>query len=231
MMLHRDQVTRLAASSRAPGVLASVLFLVLSAAMLVSLPLPRRVQAARPAAPSPPAMTVTTPAAAPFKLVPTPIGTYSARKARAIDTVVVHYMSGINVDASRWDDPALSRQILLNNRVSAHYLVARDGTVYRLVDERNVAWHAGGSIMPAPDNRRNVNAFSIGIEMIATAKSGFTEAQYAALQQLIGEIRARHPIRHVVGHDEIGGRRAVQLGLRRDVKPDPGPLFDWSRVR
>ncbi|HEY3416512.1 MAG TPA: N-acetylmuramoyl-L-alanine amidase, partial [Armatimonadota bacterium] len=94
----------------------------------------------------------------------------------------------------------------------------------------NIAWHAGGSIMPAPDNRRNVNRFSIGIENVATASSGFTDAQYRALSALITDIKHRHSIKHIVGHDQIGGERAVGMGLRRDVKPDPGPRFDWARL-
>jgi len=168
--------------------------------------------------------------AASLRIVPAPVNTYRPAATRRIDTVVVHYMSGINVNRSRWADPQLNRRILQQNGVSAHYLIDRGGTVYRLVNERNIAWHAGGSIMPAPDNRRNVNRFSIGIEVIATATSGFTDAQYNALSHLISDIKQRHPIRQIVGHDEIAGTRAMQLGLRRDRKVDPGPRFDWSRL-
>jgi len=157
-------------------------------------------------------------------------GNYRATNGRKIDTVVVHYMSGINVEPSRWADPKLNKSILKRYGVSAHYLVARDGKVIQLVNEKNVAYHAGGSIMPAPDNRKNVNSFSIGIETIATPKSGFTEAQYKSLALLISDIKSRHNIRHLVGHDEIAGLRAVKMGLRKDAKPDPGPLFDWQRL-
>ena len=166
-----------------------------------------------------------------LKIVSAPNKHYSRASSRKIDTIVMHYISGINVDRSRWDDPALSRSILNRYGFSAHYLVARDGTVYKLVDEKNVAWHAGGSIMPAPDNRKNVNRFSVGIEIIATDKSGYTEAQYDALQKLVSGIKSRHTIRHIVGHDEIAGRRATGMGLRKDLKQDPGPLFEWSRFR
>lgn len=164
-----------------------------------------------------------------FKFTPSPNCRRMA--SRHVDTVVVHYLSGINVDADRWDDPQLALQILRDNHVSAHYMIDRLGTAYQLVDESDVAWHAGGSIMPAPDNRRNVNTFSIGIEMIATKGSGFTDEQYGALTRLITEIKGRHAIRHLVGHDQISGKRAVGLGLRRDVKPDPGPHFDWGRLK
>jgi AmpD protein len=164
-------------------------------------------------------------------VISSPSRHFSRSTGRAIDTVVIHYASGINVDPARWDDPQLVMHIFRDYRVSAHYLIARDGAIHRLVDERHVAWHAGGSIMPAPDNRRGVNRFSIGIELIGTRASGFTDAQYAALAELVRGITGRHPIRHLVGHDQIAGRRAVNLGLRKDVKPDPGPRFDWGRFR
>jgi N-acetyl-anhydromuramyl-L-alanine amidase AmpD len=160
-----------------------------------------------------------------------PAKSYTRGRSAKVDTVVVHYTSAIRVDKSRWDDPALNRDIFNRYRVSANYLIGRDGTVYKLVDEANTAWHAGGSIMPAPDNRRNVNRFSLGIEVIHAPGTGYTEAQYASLKTLIADIKTRHIIGHIVGHDEIGDRRAVKLGLRKDVKPDPGAEFDWSQVR
>lgn len=169
--------------------------------------------------------------AAPLRMIAKPSPHKRAMASRKIDTVVIHYMSGINIDKARWDDPALSMKILRDYRVSAHYIIDRQGTAYQLVKEKDVAWHAGGSIMPAPDNRRNVNSFSIGIELIATHDSGFTDAQYASLTRLVTDIKGRHAITRLVGHDEIAGKRAVNLGLRRDVKPDPGPKFDWSRFR
>jgi N-acetylmuramoyl-L-alanine amidase len=170
-------------------------------------------------------------AAPALRLVPAPSRNFSRAAGRRVDTVVIHYLSGINVDRARWSDPRLCLDILRQYRVSAHYMIDRAGTVYTLVDEGNVAWHAGGSLMPAPDNRRGVNRFSVGIELIATHTSGFTDAQYDALATLVRGIKARHPIRDIVGHDQISGSRAVALGLRRDIKPDPGPRFDWGRFR
>jgi len=202
--------------ARISGMLASICFMVLALALVVSLP---KAHAQQPATPK---VAIT------YKSAPNPY--YSARNARQVDTIVIHYISGVNVDRARWDDPQLALQILKQYRVSAHYLIDRDGAIYTLVPERHVAWHAGGSIMPSPDNRRNVNNFSIGIECIATKESGFTEAQYRSLSHLVQDISSRHPIRHLVGHDEISGARAVRLGLRRDVKPDPGARFDWSRI-
>ncbi|MDR2971825.1 MAG: N-acetylmuramoyl-L-alanine amidase [Bacteroidales bacterium] len=155
---------------------------------------------------------------------------WGPHKAEArIDTVVIHYMSAVYVTP---DDPYNVGQLLklfCDYGVSCHYLITREGEIYRLVPEEARAWHCGGSIMPDPDNRRNVNDFSIGIELAATAKSGFTEAQYDALCKLCADIEERHGIgMKYIGHDHIAGKRAVELSLRKDIKTDPGPLFDWD---
>ena len=49
------------------------------------------------------------------------------------------------------------------HRVSAHYVLAEDGTVYRLVPEDRVAWHAGRSHWRG---REALNATSIGVEIV-----------------------------------------------------------------
>lgn len=196
---------------------------------------------------------------APLVIIESPIkeGTYSkVEEPRPIDTVVVHYASAIY-----WFDPGfqgivpeegkayaesigLTEENLAEHKydwqlvkaifeaygVSAHYTIARDGTVARLVAENDRAWHAGKSVMPN-DGREGVNAFSIGIELMAshpdddptvvTFEDAYTEAQYAALNALIADICSRHNITSVVGHDEIAPGR----------KTDPGPLFQWERVR
>jgi len=150
----------------------------------------------------------------------------------AVDTVVVHYMSAVDVVP---DDPYNLGQLLkifCDYGVSSHYLIDRDGEIYNLVPEEMKAWHAGPSIMPEPDNRTGVNEFSIGIELSATERSGFTEAQYGALRWLCAGIEERRRKKMVyVGHDMIAGERAVALGLRKDPKIDPGPLFDWSKIQ
>ena len=83
--------------------------------------------------------------------------------------------------------------------------------------------------MPEPDNRTGVNDFSIGIELMATEKSGFTELQYKSLCNLCDSIETRYGRTFkYVGHDQVSGERAVSLGLRKEIKQDPGDLFDWQ---
>lgn len=150
------------------------------------------------------------------------------RKRSIIDTVVIHYISAVEIMP---DDPYCHEEILnifLTYGVSSHYLIDRKGTVYHLVPEEKKAWHCGGSIMPEPDNRQGVNEFSIGIELIATDKSDFSDIQLESLSFLCREIESRHTISTFIGHEHVAGERAVALGLRKDKKADPGFLFDWD---
>jgi N-acetyl-anhydromuramyl-L-alanine amidase AmpD len=157
---------------------------------------------------------------------------WGERKENRVDTIVVHHISAIVVTP---DDPYSRERILkifCEYGVSSHYLVERSGAVLRLAPEEMKAWHAGGSIMPHPDNRSGVNEFSLGIELVATPDSGFTGGQYDALAALCLDIEKRYGRAFTyVGHEDIAGERAVALGLRKDVKVDPGRLFDWKGFR
>jgi len=154
---------------------------------------------------------------------------WGERAEGVVDTVVIHYMSAVNVNPARPYDLGLNLKIFCDYGVSSHYLITRRGRVLRLVPEEMKAWHAGASIMPEPDNRTGVNEFSIGIELMGAEKSGFTKLQYAALRRLCQDIEKRRGKKmRLVGHDQVAGERAVAMGLRADAKTDPGPLFDWD---
>jgi N-acetyl-anhydromuramyl-L-alanine amidase AmpD len=146
-----------------------------------------------------------------------------------IDTIVIHYISACDADRERPFDLGLILKIFCTLAVSSHYLIQRDGRIYQLVPDDKRAWHCGGSIMPPPDGRTSVNDFSIGIECVATHDSGFTQEQYASCAGLCRDIDV-----HVgksctrVGHHDIAGSEAVRRGFRKDIKRDPGPLFDWQ---
>lgn len=103
-------------------------------------------------------------------------------------------------------------------RVSAHFLIDRDGRLTQFVPCSDRAWHAGAS---AWEGRPGCNDFSIGIELEGSEFEPFTEAQYAALDGLQRALCEAFPIRATRGHSEIAPGR----------KTDPGPLFDWTRIR
>jgi N-acetylmuramoyl-L-alanine amidase len=104
-------------------------------------------------------------------------------------------------------------------KVSAHYLIARDGTVHQLVDEAARAWHAGESWW---GGHTDLNSASIGIELDNTGEEPFAEAQIAALLALLEEVTARHaiPRANILGHGDVAPTR----------KSDPSHLFPWARL-
>jgi len=101
-------------------------------------------------------------------------------------------------------------------RVSAHFLVRRDGGIVQFVASGARAWHAGVSQF---QGRARCNDFSVGIELEGTDAQPYEDAQYAALVPLTAALRARHPLAAVRGHEHIAPGR----------KTDPGPAFDWAR--
>ena len=72
-----------------------------------------------------------------------------------------------------------------------HYLVDESGIVYRIIDKRRVAAHAGRSMWYG---RTNLDEVSIGIEVVGYHDKGITTAQYKALHQLLGELQKGYSI-------------------------------------
>jgi N-acetylmuramoyl-L-alanine amidase len=131
--------------------------------------------------------------------------------------LVLHYtgMQTGEAAVARLCDPAA--------KVSAHYTVDVDGTVYAHVPEDRRAWHAGVSFWAGATD---INARSIGIEIVNPGHEfgyrAFPEPQIAALIPLCQAILGRHPIpaARVLGHSDVAPAR----------KEDPGELFPWQRL-
>lgn len=102
-------------------------------------------------------------------------------------------------------------------RVSAHFLVRRDGQLMQFVPLQRRAWHAGVSRWRG---RARCNDFSIGVELEGTDESAFADAQYARLAALVHALRAALPIREIAAHSDVAPGR----------KTDPGAAFDWPRL-
>ncbi|MFP3516836.1 1,6-anhydro-N-acetylmuramyl-L-alanine amidase AmpD [Pseudomonas sp. SIMBA_077] len=106
-------------------------------------------------------------------------------------------------------------------KVSAHFLIERDGKITQFVSCLDRAWHAGVSRF---EGREGCNDFSLGIELEGTDELPFTDAQYAALLALSSQLRAAYPAitpSRICGHSDIAPGR----------KTDPGPAFEWMRFR
>ena len=138
------------------------------------------------------------------------------RESQDIDTVVLH-SSFNNRGGDRYSvDKVIG--IWKSYGVAPHFLIDRKGNVYRLVDEKNIAYHAGVSEMK--DGRRNVNDFSLGVEILNAEDDEYTEAQYTAVRQLVAYLKKTYLIKYVVGHDDIAPGR----------KTDPWN-FDWKKLK
>lgn len=103
-------------------------------------------------------------------------------------------------------------------RVSAHFLIRRNGEIVQFVSTENRAWHAGASRF---NGRESCNDFSIGVELEGSDFEPFTPEQYENLAQLSKVLKARYTLRAVRGHEHIAPVR----------KTDPGPYFDWKQYQ
>jgi len=103
-------------------------------------------------------------------------------------------------------------------KVSAHFLVRRDGELIQFVPCEKRAWHAGESTWRG---RARCNDYSVGIELEGADDQPFTDVQYEALGRLVAAVCSHYKVAEVVGHSDIAPQR----------KTDPGPCFDWPRFR
>ena len=151
-----------------------------------------------------------------MKVIDAPSPNFDARDA-PITMIVLHYtgMETADVAIARLRDPAA--------KVSAHYVVAEDGHVLKLVEEDRRAWHAGASHWREVDD---VNSASIGIEIVNPGHEfgyrPFPDEQVDAVIRLVAMVKDRYEITrgNVVGHSDIAPAR----------KRDPGELFPWHRL-
>ncbi|RUR25828.1 1,6-anhydro-N-acetylmuramyl-L-alanine amidase AmpD [Vreelandella andesensis] len=109
-------------------------------------------------------------------------------------------------------------------RVSAHFLIRRDGECLQFVDTDRRAWHAGRSCWLDLSRmmwRTALNDFSVGIELEGDDVTPFTKAQYQTLVAITQWLMIRYPLldkSRITGHAHVAPLR----------KTDPGPAFDWA---
>jgi N-acetyl-anhydromuramoyl-L-alanine amidase len=160
-----------------------------------------------------------------------PSPNFEARPAHALPTlIVVHnislppdefggewiadlFLNRLDCDAHPYFD-----QHLRGVRVSAHFVIHRNGALEQFVSCDERAWHAGISSF---FGRERCNDFSIGIELEGSDTTAFEPAQYATLAALVKALVARYPVEALAGHSDIAPGR----------KTDPGPHFDWARLQ
>ena len=169
---------------------------------------------------------------------------FSWEQVSAPEFVMIHFCSAVMLDRNDPYNYDLVRSTFIDNEVSIHYLIDREGVVYCFIPENRHAWHAGyGKLGEKELFQNNLNRFTIGIELMGIGSQedmsiylheeeynalnpdfiGYTDAQYTALKSLVTDICRRNEIpmdrEHIIGHDEFS-----------PTKNDPGELFDWSRL-
>ncbi len=141
---------------------------------------------------------------------------YAESSGRKIDTMVLH-SSYNNQGGDRYSVDRVI-DIWKSYDVAPHYMIDRKGAIYRLVEDEDIAYHAGKSKMP--DGRTNVNGFSIGVEILGDENDGYTAAQYGAVNDLAAYLKGEYGVKYVVGHADIAPGR----------KTDPWN-FDWKELK
>lgn len=152
-----------------------------------------------------------------LNITPMPSINCDDRKGAKPQFIILHY-TGMETASA-----ALDRLTNPESKVSSHYTVDEDGTIYNHVDEGMRAWHAGTSYWGGIED---LNTHSIGIEIVNPGHEWgyrpFTGHQMKSLTQLCLDIMARHRIeaQNVLAHSDIAPSR----------KQDPGEYFPWHEM-
>ncbi|MFZ2975971.1 MAG: N-acetylmuramoyl-L-alanine amidase [Candidatus Moraniibacteriota bacterium] len=142
---------------------------------------------------------------------------FSTSDSRKIDTIIIHSSyNAVGSDVHDLDDIIYKEYKPYG--VSPHYIISREGKIYRLVKDKDVAYHAGES--KVPDGRTGVNNFSIGIEIVNTKSEKPNDSQYSALKNLLAYLKSEYKIKYVLGHKNIAPGR----------KDDPWN-FDFGKIK
>ena len=108
-------------------------------------------------------------------------------------------------------------------KVSSHFLINRNGKVYRLVKDNRIAWHAGKSCW---GKYKNLNKNSIGIELVNKGHKygyiNFKKKQLSSLINICKKLIRKYKIkkRNIIGHSDIAPLRKI----------DPGEKFPWKEL-
>ena len=130
---------------------------------------------------------------------------------REIKYIIIHY-TGMKDQKS-----AIKRLQSKVAKVSCHYLISKKGKIYQLVQDNDIAWHAGKSKWK---NDVNLNSKSIGIELVNKGFENFPDKQILSLIDILRALKKKYRIKqsYVLGHEDISPGRKI----------DPGPKFPWK---
>ena len=137
------------------------------------------------------------------------------RLLKAIKFIVIHY-TGMQSERE-----SLARLCNPKSKVSSHFLINKNGKIYRLVKDNKIAWHAGKSSW---GKYKNLNKNSIGIELVNEGHKfgykNYKKKQLLSLIKVSKKIIKKYKInkKYIVGHSDIAPLRKI----------DPGEKFPWK---
>lgn len=108
---------------------------------------------------------------------------------------------------------------LQRTKVSAHYVICKDGTIHHMLNDYLRAWQAGVSRW---GNFTDINSSSIGIELDNNGSEPFPQAQITSLMKLLDTLKKRYniPAANFIGHADVAPGRKV----------DPSAWFPWQTL-
>ena len=131
------------------------------------------------------------------------------RSSKNITSIIIHY-TGMQSERE-----SIKRLTSSNSKVSCHYLINRSGKVFKLVDDQNIAWHAGKSMW---GKYKNLNKNSIGIELVNKGHrygyQAFPKIQIKKLIDLCRNLKRKYKIKNkfILGHSDIATLRKIDPG-------------------
>ena len=117
---------------------------------------------------------------------------------------------------------SLNRLTNPKSKVSSHFFINQKGKIFRLVNDNQIAWHAGKSCW---GKYKNLNKNSIGIELVNKGHrfgySNFKKKQLTSLFKICKSLVKKYKIKkkNVIGHSDIAPTRKI----------DPGEKFPWRQ--
>ena len=141
---------------------------------------------------------------------------YNLRNNSKIQLIIIHYTALKNTL------DAISYLCNKDKKVSSHYLISQNGTVYSLVKDKFRAWHAGQAFW---QGIIDINSVSIGIELDYNPRgknNKYSLKMIQSLKKLILKLQKNYKINknNILAHSDIAPFR----------KQDPGKHFPWQSL-
>ena len=152
-----------------------------------------------------------------IKIIKSPNYSIQKRSKKKVKFIILHY-TGMQSEGA-----AIEKLTNKKSLVSSHYLINREGQIIKMVDEKNIAWHAGKSKWK---NFISLNNQSIGVELVNKGHKfgyeNFSKKQISKLILLCKTLIKKYKIKkeNILGHSDIAPLRKI----------DPGEKFPWKHL-